>query len=155
MKDKKAFTVYILLSLVLWQFAISMAKIISDPYFKIGENDLFSVVKTMNNGAAFGLLEDNPYILGTLGIVVLFLVCFYVFKNIEFKDKTKLLYTSIFTAGILGNTYERFTNGFVTDFIKIDFFNFPVFNLFDILICVSVFMYIIFYIKEELIKRIK
>ena len=44
---------------------------------------------------------------------------------------------SSFCAGILGNAYERYVYGYVTDFIKINFMNFPVFNLYDILITVG------------------
>ncbi len=155
MRENKTFTIYILLSLILWQLCVSVSKLLTNSYIKIEENNILSIVKTTNNGAAFGMLNDNPYILGVLGVVVIILVGFYVFKCVKFEDKIKILYSSIFTAGIIGNTYERLTTGFVTDFIKINFFNFPIFNMFDVLICVSLFIYILFSIKEEIQKRKK
>ena len=155
MIKNKAFTFYILLSLVLWQLCVSVSKILNNPKFVLEENNLFSFVKTTNAGAAFGILDNNSYILGLVGIVVIFLVGLYVFKKVSFEEKIKILYSSIFTAGIIGNTYERLTTGYVTDFIKINFLNFPIFNLFDVLICVSLFLYILFSIKEEFQKRKK
>ncbi|MDO5438004.1 MAG: signal peptidase II [bacterium] len=153
-KDKKAFIIYVLLSLVLWQLCVSLSKIITKQYIK-ADDLIFSVVETTNKGAAFGLFNDNPYVLGTLGTIVLVIVLFYVYKNVKFEDKTKILSCAVFTSGILGNTAERFNNGYVTDFIKLNFFDFPVFNLYDILITVSVFMYLFYCIKEEAQKRKK
>lgn len=120
------------------------------------QNDpLISIVKTVNNGAAFGILSDNPYILGTLGIIVLLVIAIYIFKNTEFKDKNKILLCSVFAGGILGNTTERFYYGYVQDFIKIKLFDFPIFNLYDVLISASVFLYILYSVKKEIKKRLK
>ena len=151
-KDKRAFVVYVLLTVVLWQFLISISKIIKHNTFNL---DFIKVVETTNSGAAFGMFQNAPFVLGMFGLIVLLLVLFYVYKNVNFEDKAKILFLSIFSAGILGNTHERFAYGYVTDFIKINFLNFPVFNMFDILISISVILYAVFYIKEEIFKRIK
>ena len=44
---------------------------------------------------------------------------------------------AVFCAGIFGNAYERYIYNYVTDYIKINFMNFPVFNLNDILIVIG------------------
>ncbi len=156
-KDKKALTIYILLSLVIWQFCISLTKIfMNERFFDKNEDMLFFMItETKNKGAAFGIFQDASLILGLLGVLVLCFCIFYVLKYISFQDKTKILCSSIFTAGILGNTVQRLQDGYVVDFIKFTFINFPVFNLFDVLITSSVFLYIFFCLREEIIKRIK
>lgn len=151
MKDKRAFLIFLLILFILWQLMLSLGKIFTSSQNGFN-NPIFSVIETTNKGAAFGILENNSFALGVLGVFVLIGVCFYVFKNIGFEDKIKILSCSVFGAGILGNTTQRLTLGYVEDFIKLNFINFPVFNLFDVLICISVFMYILFYVKEELIK---
>lgn len=152
MKDKKASLIYIMLTIVIWQLSVSLSNILGKSFY-IG--DFFSILPVINKGAAFGIFNNNPYILGGLGVVVIFSTVFYVFRKITFEDRMKILVLSTFTSGILGNTTERFLNGFVNDFIKINFFEFPVFNIFDILITGSIFLYILFCIKEEFLKRVK
>ena len=46
------------------------------------------------------------------------------------------------SAGILSNTIERFVDGYVTDYFKLTFINFPVFNLADIFINIGVILLI-------------
>ena len=152
MKDKKALILYILLTVVIWQLCVSLTKIISSSDFYIN-GGLISISKTTNNGAAFGVFNDNPHLLGIIGIFVIAAVFICVLKSLTTKDKAAILLSSIFTSGIIGNTTERLFNGYVFDFIKINLFNFPIFNLFDILITVSVFLYILFYIKNSFLKR--
>lgn len=152
MKDKKACILYILLTFVIWQLCVSLSKIFGSSFY-FGE--FFSILPVINKGAAFGIFNNNAYILGALGVFVIIGAAFYVYKKLESKDKMLILLFSCFSAGVLGNTTERFLNGFVNDFIKINLFNFPVFNIFDILITGSIFLYIAFCIKKEFIKRKK
>ena len=155
MKDKKASIIYAALTVIIWQFCISLSKILTNKnFFSDTKNYLFfNLTKTENKGAAFGIFQDSSLFLGLLGVFVFIFVIYFVFKNFSFEDKAKILNTSIFSAGILGNTVERLSSGYVTDFIKLTIFNFPVFNLFDILISVSVFVYIFLYLKNDFFKK--
>ena len=56
-------------------------------------------------------------------------------------------------AGILCNTYERIVFGYVRDFFKLNFVNFPVFNISDVFINISVFAIVIIIIKNEISNR--
>ena len=47
-------------------------------------------------------------------------------------------------AGALGNAIDRVFRGFVVDFIKTSFINFPVFNVADIAITVGAALFIIY-----------
>ena len=80
----------------------------------------------------------------------------YVYKKVTFEDKYKILALVFFSSGILGNLYERFTLGYVIDYIKLNFVNFAVFNMFDVMICTSVFIFIFIILYEDLLRaRVK
>ncbi len=152
MKNKKTIILYILLTCVIWQLGVSISKIIGSSFYM---GDFFSIVPVINRGAAFGFFNNSPYFLGALGVVIILCLFIYVWRNKNNLNPSSLLLISIFTSGILGNTIERLTCGYVSDFIKINLFSFPVFNVFDILITCSVFCYILFYFKKELPKEKK
>lgn len=57
--------------------------------------------------------------------------------NKLYVSENFLMMLSVFSAGIAGNAVERYTLGYVEDFIKINLFNFPVFNINDIMITVG------------------
>lgn len=158
-KDKRAFFVYLIISVVLWQFCVSLEKIFSDMAQKMvifPSNSLIEIVPIVKNtGGAFGIFENITYLLAAFGVLVVAGIVYYVSKKVKFEDKFKILFLGIFTAGILGNTYERIAFSYVSDFIKINLFDFPVFNLFDILICTSVLFFILYFLNEELKKRKK
>ena len=142
MKDKKGFVVYILLSIVIWQLADTISKLFIKGVFP--KNPIFDIMPTQNTGIAFGLLDNNPLVLGVLGIVTILIISFIVYKKISFSQKFEIILSSIFVGGILGNSLERLINGVVLDFIKLNFIDFPIFNLYDVLICTSVLLYIVF-----------
>ena len=52
-----------------------------------------------------------------------------------------LLSLTIFSAGALGNAIERLNYGYVIDYVKLNFIDFPVFNAFDIMICIGIGLY--------------
>ncbi len=146
MKDKRAFVIYILLTVILWQLCDSLSVIFSKSNI---DNPIFSISTTNNTGAAFGILNNSSLFLGFLGIIAIFCIGFYVFKKVSFENRGNLFFTSFFSAGILGNTVQRMTDGVVFDFIKLNFIEFPIFNLFDILICTSVIIYILCCFKGD------
>ena len=55
---------------------------------------------------------------------------------------------TLFSSGALGNLIERIQFGYVIDYINLNFINFPVFNMFDIMICLGVFLYFIFVVFD-------
>lgn len=100
----------------------------------VDTNSPVSLVYVKNNGAAFNMLAGHTDLLIVFaGIIILFCML-YVFTYKLYISDRFLLLLSAFCAGIFGNAYERYVYNYVTDFIKINFLNFPVFNLFDILI---------------------
>ena len=138
------------------------------PYMKIAQkynkpslfhsdnkNSVFSIIHVDNTGSAFGLFQDSTFLLSVLGVIAVIFISFYVFKNISFKDKIELFSLTIFMGGTLGNLYERIKFGHVVDYIKLNFISFPVFNAFDIMICIGVFLYIVFVLFDfKIFKRV-
>ena len=141
MKDKRACIFYFLMTVILLDFGNQIRKISHMSYLEKIDNPIFSIVHVNNTGSAFSLFQDHAKILAYLGIGVILFVAFQVFKNVSFKDKNNLLALTLFSAGTLGNIIERLQYGHVVDYIKLNFINFPVFNAFDIMICVGIFLY--------------
>ncbi len=141
MKDKKACIFYFLMTLILFDFGSQIRKISFFESIEKINNPVFSIFHIQNTGSAFGLFEYKTKLLAVLGIVALVFLSFYVFKNVGFKDKLPLLSITLFAAGILGNIVERLQFGAVVDYIKLNFINFAIFNAFDIMICLGLFLY--------------
>lgn len=97
----------------------------------------FSLVLVKNNGAAFNLFAGFQDWLVIFAVVIILAIIIYLLANKLYIPENFLMMLSLFTAGIAGNAIERYTLGYVEDFIKINLFNFPVFNLNDIMITVA------------------
>ena len=114
-------------------------------------------VHVENKGAAWGILAGRSIFLIILAISIITLyIAFYVLKVKKMKEKTSIILNisvGLITGGCIGNLVDRIFFGYVRDFINFQFFNFPVFNIADIAVCVSVvlmFLYfILIYPKEE------
>jgi len=143
MKDKKAFIFYFLMTLILLDFGNQLRKISHHPLIENFTNSYFSVVHLNNTGSAFSMFQNNAKVLAVFGILVIAFIAFEVFKNISFENKNELLALTLFSAGALGNVLERFQFGYVVDYIKLNFVDFPVFNAFDIMICTGICLYCI------------
>lgn len=141
MKDKKACIFYFLMTVILIDFGNQLRNISYYSSINTYKNPIFSITHVNNTGSAFSLLENQALILALFGILIILFIAYQVFKNITFGDKTQLLSMTLFSAGTLGNTIERIQYKHVVDYIKLSFVDFPVFNAFDIMICVGIFLY--------------
>lgn len=97
-----------------------------------------------NTGIAFGIKMPQPVII-ILNIIILFGLVYIFFQEINPRKKTSILAISLILAGAFGNIIDRFTYGFVVDFIAI--FSYPRFNLADTYITLAVLLLIVFYGK--------
>ena len=75
------------------------------------------------------------------------------------KKYTALNYIIVFLiAGAIGNYIDRIAKNYVVDFIYFSLINFPVFNVADCYVTVSVillFILILFYYKDDDLEEIK
>lgn len=106
-------------------------------------NKILNLVYIENTGAAFSIMQNSTTFLIFLSIIAILLLFYMFYKNIEsmvFKDVFLL---SLLFSGIIGNLYERIFFGHVRDFFELGFINFPIFNISDIFINISVICIII------------
>lgn len=101
-----------------------------------------------NTGAAFSFLNDNTFTLIIISFLLLGFVFYYIYKNIEEFDIYNSIAFLFLTSGAILNLSERIIYGRVDDFIELSLINFPVFNYYDIMITIGVFLLIIKILKK-------
>jgi signal peptidase II len=101
-------------------------------------NPAFTLTYLKNSGAAFSLMQNMREALIILAVVALTLIFLYVIKNIFTLNFKYLFFIALLCAGIFGNLHERIQLGYVRDFFELNFINFPVFNISDIMINIGV-----------------
>ena len=106
-----------------------------------------------NTGAAFSILQDSKVLLVILGFVALGLILRFVIKNVTDLTMKNLFLASILITGVGCNMYERIAYGFVRDYFELTFINFPVFNISDIFINISVVVIMVMLFNKNYSKR--
>ena len=159
-KREKAFIFYFLMSLILLDFGNKISNKISlisnDIDFQnLSLEPLFSISYTTNTGSAFGLFNNSSLFLIIIGIFAIIFLTFYVLKNVTYDKKIELISITLFSSGTLGNLIERIKYGYVIDYIKLNFVDFPVFNIFDCFICLGVIIYCMFILFDIKTKGLK
>ena len=106
-----------------------------------------------NRGSAFGMLQNQKYFILFVGVVFMAVILFFLFKLPEGK---KFCIVHIFLAAVIaggaGNMIDRIRFDYVVDFISFVLINFPIFNVADCYIVVSViglFILFLFVFKEK------
>lgn len=120
-----------------------------------------------NDGVAFSMLAGKTII---INLLVFVMICVLIFSlivlqnslsNVEGALKKKLatlqILISFMIAGAIGNMIDRIRLGYVVDFIKTDFIDFPVFNVADCYVTISVFVVFVILVmmKENEFEQIK
>ncbi len=112
-------------------------------------DNFFSLTYVLNDGAAFSLFASKTYLLILISLLCL---CFIIYelKN-NLVDRILSVGYSLVLAGLLGNFIDRLIDGYIIDYLsfKIFGFNYPIFNLADILIVIGIIIVII----KELLKE--
>lgn len=112
----------------------------------------FALLSHRNRGAAWGMLQGKMWIFTIVTILVIIGIIYYYHK--ETKGKPLFQVTlMILLGGAIGNFIDRIFRGEVVDFadvlIPIINYEFPIFNLADAALTISVIMLIIIMLKEE------
>ena len=130
-------------------------KIIIDNHLMLGESvriipNFFNITIAHNTGAAWSILNNKSIFLILIGIIALIIVYFCFIKNKNLK-KLDIILISMLISGILGNLIDRIRLGYVIDYLDFNLFgyDYPIFNLADILIVLSIIILVIKSIKEE------
>lgn len=93
---------------------------------------LFQFRLVHNTGAAWGMFDDSTFALGVMSVVVCVALTAYLFTAGKCAGAVETVGVALIVAGGLGNAIDRFTLGYVVDFIDTTFINFPTFNVADI-----------------------
>ena len=108
---------------------------------------VLSFYHTRNTGAAFSMLSDRRWVFMLLSCVaiVAITVMLYFWRSRHVLLTVSL---SMILGGGIGNMIDRIVNGYVTDFFRVDFVDFAVFNVADSFLTVGAVLlgvYIIFF----------
>lgn len=115
--------------------------------------NFLNIFYVTNIGAAFSILEGSRFLFIIIAFVAIYLIYEFLIKNNKLNTFEIVSY-SMLIGGITGNLLDRIIYGYVIDYISVNIFNydFPVFNLADVFIVVSVLLIVIKGIKETLCK---
>ena len=116
---------------------------------KLFNKDLlvFTIEYVRNYGAAFNILSGNRLFLSFISVISTIILSYFIFiRENELINKFGL---SFILAGSIGNGIDRIFNGYVIDFIKIKYIDFPVFNIADVSINIGVILLIIIYFRDK------
>ncbi len=106
-----------------------------------------------NRGAAFGIFQSGTVLLTVISTAAVIAIIYMYFRVPGGPKYLPLRLVLIFIcAGAAGNLYDRVVLHYVRDFIYFSLIDFPVFNVADMYVTVSVFVLIIlimFYYKDE------
>lgn len=105
-----------------------------------------------NNGAAWGILSGGRVLLIALTVLILIVIAFLVYRTPLEKKYIPFRIVLLFvSAGATGNFVDRITNGYVDDFIYFKLINFPIFNLADIYVTLSMCLLVVlvFFIYKD------
>ena len=122
---------------------------ISLNFNKLLNKDLlvFTIEYVRNYGAAFNILSGNRLFLSFISVISTIILSYFIFiRENKLINKFGL---SFILAGSIGNGIDRIFNGYVIDFIKIKYIDFPVFNIADIVINIGVLILMISYFRYK------
>ena len=109
---------------------------------------LFSIDYVKNYGAAFNILNGNRIFLSTISTIITLLLIYFILYKKHLSNLDLFSYSFIL-AGTIGNGIDRITNGYVIDFINLNFIDFPVFNIADISINIGLIFILYGLIKNK------
>ena len=111
-------------------------------------NNFFKITLVHNYGAAWSILNGYRLFLIVVSILELFIIYNIFIKNQKVKNGIIL---GMLIGGIIGNLIDRIIYGYVIDYLDFNIFgyNYPVFNLADSMIVISIILLILFINKGD------
>ncbi len=116
-----------------------------------GVVDLFYI---QNDGAAFSLFINQRILLIVVSLLVMAVIVF-IERRHAVRKWDQLVALGLLLGGAAGNLVDRVHLGYVIDYVYLPFIRFPVFNLADSAIVVSMFYLLLrfFFTNEEKNKK--
>jgi len=114
---------------------------------------VFELDYVQNRGGLFGMFQGAVLILAAVTVVLIVFIFYFSKKLPDTKRMMPLRLIGLFiVAGGIGNLIDRIFRGFVVDTFSFVLIDFPVFNVADCYVTVSMFLFvflILFYYKDE------
>jgi len=110
-----------------------------------------SLTYTTNTGAAFGLFPNQGSLFIVIAVVVITAIVIY-YRHLPSGYILARMALGLQLGGALGNLIDRLRQGYVVDFVDLNFWplqNWPVFNLADSAIVVGVGLLAITMLRED------
>ncbi|MDE5589585.1 MAG: signal peptidase II [Acetatifactor sp.] len=160
-KQKRAKVIMLLIDMVVTALLLTLDQFTKYlAITKLKDNSAVVLIKGVlelkyleNRGSAFGILENQKFFILFVGFVFLAVILFFLFKlPTEKKFRIVHILLAAVIAGGIGNMADRFRFDYVVDFIYFVLINFPIFNVADCYIVVSViglFILFLFVFKEK------
>ncbi|SFR99749.1 signal peptidase II [Anaeromicropila populeti] len=115
--------------------------------------NVFELNYLENQGAAFGIFQNQFTFLTIMTTIISVGLLFYFIKLPNDKRMNPMRIIIVFIwAGAIGNSIDRLSNQYVIDFLYFKLINFPIFNVADCYVTVSLFILaflILFFYKDE------
>ena len=119
-------------------------QVISDPILGV-----FRFHLVYNTGGAWSIFSGATWALGAFSLVVCIALTGYLALTPHRPNAGELIGISLVVAGGIGNAIDRFTLGFVVDFIEPTFIDFPIFNVADIGVTCGIILFIVSLLVHE------
>ena len=158
MKQKRSFLTSFLIGFVIlvgldqWTKGMAVKHLMNQKPFVLWDG-VFELLYSENRGAAFGMLQGKQWFFLIIAVIVVAAAVYAVFRMPASKKYLPLHLIAMFlSAGAIGNMIDRFTRGYVVDFLYFKLIDFPIFNVADCYVTVSMFFFILLFLflyKEE------
>lgn len=109
--------------------------------------DVIHLTHTRNPGAAFGSLQDMPWVFNSVSSVAIIAMLLFLFLG-HGSSRLQEVSVAMILAGGVGNMIDRISLGYVVDFIDFRLIDFAVFNGADSFVCVGAGLLILSLILE-------
>ena len=114
---------------------------------------VFELCYLENRGAAFGILQNKGFFFVIVTILFMLIAAVFYIRIPNSRKFYSLQWLVVFVvAGAAGNMIDRVFRGYVVDFFYFSLIDFPVFNVADCYVTISVFisvLLIFFYFSED------
>jgi len=106
------------------------------PVIKFGDTEVFNFTYWENEGAAFGILENAPWVFNTVSVIAIIAMLLYLFLG-HANSTLEAVAVGMMIAGGLGNMIDRVCLKYVVDFLYFKLINFAIFNVADSFVCIG------------------
>ncbi|MGX7394580.1 signal peptidase II [Carnobacterium mobile] len=107
-----------------------------------------------NSGAAWSILEGQMWFFYLITLVVVGVIIYYLQK---YGKNSRLLSIALafILAGAVGNFIDRLRIEYVVDMIRLEFIDFPIFNVADMSLFIGVALMLLYVVLDETDKKRK